>query len=102
MAVRTPRGGSFLGTQYHPEHTLAVSAALMEMRTAELVEEGFAREPAEIVAMAADFRTLAEAPRRRDLIWRYGIANEIMDPIRRTNEIGNWLETVVASRRLVA
>ena len=102
MTVRTPRGGNFFGTQYHPEHTLAVSAALMEMRAAELVEEGFSNEPAEIAAMAADFRTLAAAPLRRDLIWRYGIAREIMDPRRRTAEIGNWLETVVVSSRLVA
>ena len=52
--------------------------------------------------MAADYRTLAAEPTRRDLIWRYGIASEIIDPIRRTTEIGNWLETVVGSRRLVA
>src|SRR3954451_9159367 len=32
LAVETPLGGSFHGTQYHPEHTLAVSAALIEMR----------------------------------------------------------------------
>jgi GMP synthase (glutamine-hydrolysing) len=98
MAVRTPRG-TFFGTQYHPEHTLAVSGALMEMRAAELVEEGFGTEPAEIVAMAVDFRTLASAPARRDLIWRYGIASEVMDPLRRTTELGNWLETVVVPRR---
>jgi GMP synthase (glutamine-hydrolysing) len=102
MVARTRRGGSFFGTQYHPEHTLAVSAALMEIRAAELVEEGFAGKPAEIVGMAADFRTLAAAPLRRDLIGRYGIASEIMDPLRRTTEIGNWLERVVASRLLVA
>lgn len=102
MVARTRCGGSFFGTQYHPEHTLTVSAALMEIRATELVEEGFAGKPAEIVAMAADFRTLAAAPPRRDLIWRYGIASEIMDPLRRTTEIGNWLETVVTSRRLVA
>src|SRR3954447_17051940 len=54
MAARTPRGGSFYGTQYHPEHTLAVSAALMEMRATELVEEGFGTDPADITAMAAD------------------------------------------------
>ena len=101
MAAQTPRGGSFFGTQYHPEHTLAVSAALIEIRATELVEEGFAIDPAEITAMAADFRTLAAAPTRRDLIWRYGIASEIMDPVRRTAEIGNWLETIVESRRLV-
>jgi GMP synthase (glutamine-hydrolysing) len=102
MAVRTPRGGGFFGTQYHPEHTLVVSAALIEMRAAELVDEGFALEPAAIVAMAADYRALAAAPLRRDLIWRYGIATEIIDPVRRTTEIGNWLDTAVASRRLVA
>jgi GMP synthase (glutamine-hydrolysing) len=43
IAVQTPWRGSFLGTQYHPEHTLAVSAALIEIRATELVEEGLRR-----------------------------------------------------------
>jgi len=102
IATKTSCGGSFLGTQYHPEHTLAVSAALIEMRATELVEEGFGTEQSEIVAIAADYRTLAAEPTRRDLIWRYGIASEIMDPIRRTTEIGNWLRTVVEPRQLMA
>jgi GMP synthase (glutamine-hydrolysing) len=102
IATKTPGGGSFLGTQYHPEHTLAVSAALIEMRATELVEEGFGTERSEIVAIAADYRALAAEPGRRDLLWRYGIASEIMDPTRRTTEIGNWLRTVVGSGRLVA
>jgi hypothetical protein len=68
MAARTPHGGSFFGMQYHPEHTLAVSAALIEMRAAELVEEGFGIEPSAIIAMAADYRTLAANPTRRDRI----------------------------------
>lgn len=102
IAVQTPWRGSFHGTQYHPEHTLAVSAALIEMRAVELVEEGLGTEPAEIVAIAADYRALANEPTRRDLIWRYGVAGEIMDPIRRTTEIGNWLRTVVEPRRFLA
>jgi GMP synthase (glutamine-hydrolysing) len=102
IAVQTPWRGSFHGTQYHPEHTLAISAALIEMRAAELVEEGFGTEPAEIVAIAADYRALAKEPTRRDLIWRYGVASEIMDPIRRTTEIGNWLRTVVKPRGFMA
>jgi GMP synthase (glutamine-hydrolysing) len=102
MATKTAHGGSFFGTQYHPEHTLVVSAALLEMRAAELVEEGFATAPFDVLAMAADFRALAADPARRDLIWRYGIASEIMDPLRRTTEIGNWLRTVVRRQRLVA
>jgi GMP synthase (glutamine-hydrolysing) len=102
MATRTAHGGSFFGTQYHPEHTLVVSAALIEMRAAELVEEGFATDPSEVTAMAADYRALAAAPTRRDLIWRYGIASEIIDPLRRTTEIGNWLRTVVRRQRVAA
>ena len=72
------------------------------MRTRDLVEEGFATEPAEIVAIAADYRALDTEPTRRDLIWRYGIASEIMDPIRRATEIGNWLRTVIEPRQLLA
>ena len=102
IATKTPCGGGFLGTQYHPEHTLAVSAALIEMRALELVEEGFGTERSEIVAIAADYRALAIEPTRRDLIWRYGIASEIMDPIRLTTEIGNWLRTVIEPRQLLA
>jgi len=102
LAITTPAGGSFFGTQYHPEHTLVVSAALMEMRADELVDEGFGTERSEIIAMASDYRLLAAAPTRRDLIWRYGIASEIIDRLRRTTEIGNWLQIVLASHRLVA
>jgi GMP synthase (glutamine-hydrolysing) len=100
IAAITQYGSGFFGTQYHPEHTLAVSAALMEMRATELVGEGFGIERAEIIAMAADYRALAAEPGRRDLVWRYGIASEIIDPMRRTTEIGNWLRTVVGSERL--
>ncbi|HEY3911138.1 MAG TPA: type 1 glutamine amidotransferase [Stellaceae bacterium] len=102
IATETPWRGSFVGKQYHPEHTLAVSAALIEMRANELVEEGFATERSEIVTVAADYRALDAEPTRRDLIWRYGIASEIMDPVRRTTEIGNWLRTVVEPRRFLA
>ena len=99
VAVETPARGGFHGTQYHPEHTLVVSAALIEMRAAELVAEGFGSEPSEIVAIAAHYRALDAEPTRRDLIWRYGLAGEIMDPVRRTTEIGNWLRSVVEPRR---
>ncbi|MGE0257757.1 MAG: type 1 glutamine amidotransferase [Alphaproteobacteria bacterium] len=102
IVVKTPGRGGFHGTQYHPEHTLAVSAALMEMRAAELAAEGFAAEPSEIVAIAADYRALATDPTRRDLVWRYGIASEIMDPLRRTTEIGNWLRSVIGPRGFAA
>jgi GMP synthase (glutamine-hydrolysing) len=91
LAVELPSGSVLFGTQYHPEFTLLVAAGLIEMRAASLVVEGFGRDCAELVAMARDFRTLHAEPERRDLAWRYGIGPEILDPARRTTEIGNWL-----------
>jgi GMP synthase (glutamine-hydrolysing) len=91
LALELPSGSIFFGTQYHPEFTLLVAAGLIEMRAASLVAEGFGRDCAELVAMARDFRTLHAEPERRDLAWRYGIGPEILDPVRRTAEIGNWL-----------
>jgi GMP synthase (glutamine-hydrolysing) len=64
IAVETPSLGGFHGTQYHPEHTLAVSAALIEMRAAELVEEGFGTGPSEIFVLAAGYRALDAEPTR--------------------------------------
>ena len=92
LAVELPSGSIFFGTQYHPEFTLLVAAGLIELRAADLVAEGFGRDCAELVAMARDFRSLHAGPERRDLAWRYGIGPEILDPVRRTSEIGNWLK----------
>jgi GMP synthase (glutamine-hydrolysing) len=91
LTAELPSGSLLFGTQYHPEFTLAVAAALIAMRAASLVAEGFGRDCAELVAMAGDFRALHAEPERRDLAWRYGIGSEILDPARRTAEIGNWL-----------
>ena len=91
LAVELPSGGIFFGTQYHPEFTLSVSAGLIDILAASLVAEGFARDCAELVVMSRDFRQLHAEPERRDLAWRYGIGPEILDPVRRTAEIGNWL-----------
>jgi GMP synthase (glutamine-hydrolysing) len=91
LAVQLPSGKLLFGTQYHPEFTLSVAAGLIEMRAASLVAEGFGRNCAELIAMARDFRALDAEPERRDLAWRYGIGPEILDPLRRTAEIGKWL-----------
>ena len=92
LAVELPPKSIFFGTQYHPEFTLSVSAGLIEILAASLVAEGFARDCDELVSIARDFRTLHAEPERRDLAWRYGIGPEILDPVRRTAEIGNWLQ----------
>lgn len=95
MAVRTVAGGQFLGSQYHPEHDFSTSAALIQMRAETLVAEGLGRNETELGDLADDFRTLDSTPDRRDLVWCYGIDPHLLDPRRRSLEIGNWLRSAV-------
>lgn len=76
-------GGSFLGVQYHPEHTPQLTAALLDLRQSRLVEDGFGRSPADLAQMADDLRALEADPGRRDLAWRYGLDRHILDPMRK-------------------
>jgi GMP synthase (glutamine-hydrolysing) len=101
MAVRTPAGGEFFGTQYHPELDLAVVAAILQLRAAGLAAEGFARTEAELHRLADDYRAMSEAPDRQDFAWRYGIGPGILDPLQRSLEIGDWLASTARTRRRV-
>jgi len=96
LAAQTPEGGSFVGTQYHPEHVFATSAALIEMRAKALVAEGLGRSESDLFALADDLRALGADPGRHDLAWRYGVDAEILDPVRRTNELSQWLRWGIA------
>src|SRR5215813_921565 len=98
MAAQTPEGGSFVGTQYHPEHTFATSAALIGLVAKVLIAEGLGRDEADLFALAEDFRALGADPGRHDLAWRYGVDAEILDPVHRTNELGQWLRRGIARR----
>jgi GMP synthase (glutamine-hydrolysing) len=41
---------------------------------------------------AAELKTLHADPSRRDLAWRHGLDEEVLDPVRRTAEIRNFVE----------
>lgn len=97
--VLAGNGGAFAGTQYHPEHSFAVSAAIIQMRAEYLVAEGLGHDVSALLSLAEDYRTLDADPGREDLAWRYGLDACVLDPRRRTAEIGNWLRSVVAPRR---
>ncbi len=90
-------GSSFLGVQYHPEHTFATTAAIMEARLDRLVEEGFERSLLE--GVIADLRALEVDPGRRDVAWRLGLDKQVVDPVLRTAEFGNWLRAKVLPHR---
>ena len=100
QAAEITRGAcSFVGVQYHPEHTLATTAAIIAARTERLVAEGFAQSREDLHALVADLRTLEAEPHRRDVAWRLGLDRHVLDPKVRTAEFGNWLRGTVAPRR---
>ena len=92
-------GSSFLGVQYHPEHTFATTAAILEARIERLVEEGFGQSVEDLQSVIADLRTLETDPGRRDIAWRLGIDKHVLDAGLRTAELGNWLRANVLPRR---
>jgi GMP synthase (glutamine-hydrolysing) len=91
MAAHAPNGGSFVGTQYHPEHSFTLSATLIRMRASFLVSEGLGHSEAALDSLAADFVAMDAEPGRRDLAWRYGVDAQVLEPRQRTAELGQWL-----------
>jgi GMP synthase (glutamine-hydrolysing) len=85
-------GAVFWGVQYHPEFSLRDLAVILDTRRDMLVREGFRRSPAEAAAYAADLKALHEDPDRSDLAWAHGLDGEVLDPVRRTREIRNFIE----------
>lgn len=84
-------GGTFWGVQYHPEFGLDELATILERRIEILVAEGFCERREDAAAYVADLRALHEEPHRRDLAWRHGLDEEVLDPLRRTREIRNFI-----------
>jgi GMP synthase (glutamine-hydrolysing) len=86
----------FWGVQYHPEFEFTTTAGVIKMRAQRHVDEGLARDLAEVAAIVEDFRAIDRAPERKDLAWRYGLTPDVLDPRPRTLEFRNWLNTEVA------
>jgi GMP synthase (glutamine-hydrolysing) len=84
-------GGLFWGVQYHPEFSLGELAVILDRRKALLVAEGFCRTQEDAASYIADLAVLQENRDRTDVAWRHGIDNEVLDPIRRTREIANFV-----------
>jgi GMP synthase (glutamine-hydrolysing) len=95
-------GGLFHGVQYHPEFSLTELASIMRRMAPLMVEEGRVRTPDEALAYTGELMTLDRDRTRRDIAWRLGLDDEVIDDARRTRELRNWIEAVVqpaASRR---
>lgn len=94
MAIEE-EGKSFWGVQYHPEFDFASVAAIIALRAQRHLDEGLALTPEEVDTIVSDFRALAQDPARKDLVWKYGLHADVLDPQVRGAEFGNWLRAKV-------
>jgi GMP synthase (glutamine-hydrolysing) len=85
-------GGTFWGVQYHPEFSLRELAIILQRLSDALVAEGFCRSTDEAALYAADLKALDADPFRRDLAWRHGLNEQVLDPALRLTEIRNFVE----------
>lgn len=84
-------GGVMWGVQYHPEFSLAELAAIIGRRPRAYVEQGFFADEQDHARFVAELNTLHADPGRRDLAWRHGLDEEVLDEDRRLTEIRNFI-----------
>jgi GMP synthase (glutamine-hydrolysing) len=87
------------GVQYHPEYPLREVAAIVRRIGTRLIEEGFFHSAKDVDAFAQDLDTLDRDPDCKQLYWRYGISQNVLDKKRRVSEIANWIEFQVLPTR---
>lgn len=92
-------GGTFWGTQYHPEFSIGDIADIIARYGQTLVDEGNFDDIAQLEAYVADLRRLDAAPSLQSVAWRLGIAPEVIAREARMTEISNWLALCAANRR---
>lgn len=96
QAVAVTSGkGEFWSVQYHPEYDLHELARLCFCRKQKLTDKGFFRNLDEAQDFVDDLEALHAAPERKDLAWRLGIDEDVMDPVVRQAEVRNWINQSV-------
>jgi len=87
--------GVFWGVQYHPEYGLRDVAAMVRRYGQILVTEGFFASLIELERYADDLSVLDKDHRRRDVAWRLGLGDDIVDPAVRQIELSNWINNLI-------
>jgi len=96
-AIVEHEGTPFWAVQYHPEYDLREVSALTRFRMDGLVETGYFSDHAAANSFVRDLEALHDAPSRKDIAWRLGIDQDVMDADIRTLEVKNWIENILRS-----
>ena len=87
--------GVFWGVQYHPEYRLHDIAAVVRRYGEVFVTEGFFSDLTALERYADDLSALDRDHRRRDIAWRLGLGDDIVDAAVRQIELSNWIDNLV-------
>ncbi len=87
--------GVFWGVQYNPEYGLHDVAAMIRRYGQTLVSDGFFADLTELDRYAADLSALGENRQRRDIAWRLGLGDDIVQEALRQIELSNWIASLV-------
>lgn len=88
-------GTPFWGLQYHLEYDLHEMARLMFTRADKLVDLGFFEDRDAALRHVDSLEELHDDPSRKDLRWRLGIDDDLLDPDVRQIEVRNWIRSLV-------
>ena len=88
-------GGTFWGLQYHPEYDLHEMARLTWCRIDKLTGLGFFADRQAGEDHVILLEALHDDPARKDIAWKLGIDDDIMDKAYRRTEVRNWLNHLV-------
>ncbi len=83
--------GTFWAPQYHPEYNLYEMARLFIARKSKMLKWGFFRSEEDLNSLVQDFESLWKDRARKDLIWKLGIRDDLMDEKIKEIEFSNWL-----------
>jgi len=83
--------GRFWAVQYHPEYDCGEVAALTILRTADLIKQGTFRDKRDVDGYVDDLQAIDGDSSRRDVAWKLGLDEDVLEPNVRHLELKNWL-----------
>lgn len=87
--------GIFWAPQYHPEYDLHEVARLILAREEKLIKQNYFKNSNDLKKFAEDLETIFEDNSRKDLRWKYGIDDDVLDDSIRQLEFANWVKKII-------
>jgi len=87
--------GIFWAPQYHPEYDLHEVARLIIAREEKLIKQNYFQSREDLMTYVEDLEKIFNDPSRKDLRWKYGIDEDVVEDSIRQLEFVNWLNKLV-------